>query len=72
VVHLLCGDVVDGCAGGDVDDIGCVAGIVAADVGYSWVLDALLGICIFCLAGCGPIFLFGFAVDDETRESVYP
>jgi hypothetical protein len=64
VVDLLRRDVVDGSAGRDSHDVGSIARRVTADVGGGGVLDALLGVGVLGLAGCGPVFLFGFAVDD--------
>ena len=70
MVDLLRRDVVDGCANRHGHDIRGVGGRVAADVGGGGVLDALLGVGVLGLAGCGPVFVFGFAVYDEAREGV--
>lgn len=70
MVHLLRRDIVDGCPGGNVDYIGGIAGLVAADVASGWVLDALLAIGVLGLSGCPPVFFFGFAVHDETWEGI--
>jgi hypothetical protein len=70
VVDLLRGDVVDGCARGDGHDVGGIAGRVAADIAGGGVLDALLGVGVFGLAGRGPVLFFGFAVYDEAGEGV--
>jgi hypothetical protein len=71
VVHLLRRDIVDGCTRGDVDYVSGIAGLVAADVGGGGILDALLGVDVFGLSGCGPVLLFGLAVYHDAREGIW-
>jgi hypothetical protein len=58
-------------AGRDLRDGSSVCRLVAADVGAGRVLDALFGVGVLGLARCGPVFFFGFAVDDEFGEGVW-
>lgn len=60
----------DCCSSGDTDDVRSILGRVAADVGDGRVFDALLGVGVFGLAGCGPVAGFGNGVDDEAGKGV--
>ena len=71
VVDLLRGDVIDYRACRNGHDVRSIGGGVAADVGDGRILDALLCVGVLGLAGCGPVFLFGFAIYDEAGESVW-
>jgi hypothetical protein len=64
VVYLLSRDVVDGSSSRNCHNVGCIARLVAANVGSGWILDALLRIFVFRNACCGPILFFGFSVDN--------
>lgn len=59
-----------GRSGLDFGDVGRRGGRVAPDVGNSWILDALLRLGVLGLAGDGPVFGFGDAVDNEAGEGI--
>jgi hypothetical protein len=60
----------DGCAGRDGHDVDGFRAGVAANVGGRGVFDALFRVGILGLSGRGPIFLFRFAVHDESGEGI--
>lgn len=70
MIDLLGRDVMDRRTRWDRDDVGRIAGRVAAYVAGGWVLNALLAVGVLGLACRGPVFLFGFAVDYQAGESV--
>lgn len=70
MVDLLRRDVVDGCASRNSHNIRSIAGLVAPDVAYSRVFDALFSVCILGLTSSKPVFFFSFAIDNEARKCV--
>jgi hypothetical protein len=62
MVDLLRGYVVDRSTGRDSYDICGADGRIATNVSSRGIFDALFGVGVLGLTGCGPVFFFGFAV----------